>query len=274
MMSIKTNISSLDAQKNLTGTENDLNNSLAKLSSGFRITKAQDDAAGLAIAVNLAAQIKSYNQSVRNANDALNVVQTADSALNESQDILTRLRELASQSASSGVSNTERGYIQNEVDGLISEIDRIANATEFNGVALLNTNAALTFQVGIRNVAANDQIVVTTTSATVANLGLSVLSLATITSAQGALGIIDTAMQSISSTRATLGAQGNRMEKAIAAATSAAVAISAAQSRIRDVDVAEETSNMSRNQVLLQAGVSVLAQANQLPQVALKLLNG
>ena len=274
MMSIKTNISSLDAQKNLTGTENDLNNSLAKLSSGFRITKAQDDAAGLAIAVNLAAQIKSYNQSVRNANDALNVVQTADSALNESQDILTRLRELASQSASSGVSNTERGYIQNEVDGLISEIDRIANATEFNGVALLNTNAALTFQVGIRNVAANDQIVVTTTSATVANLGLSVLSLATITSAQGALGIIDTAMQSISSKRATLGAQGNRMEKAIAAATSAAVAISAAQSRIRDVDVAEETSNMSRNQVLLQAGVSVLAQANQLPQVALKLLAG
>jgi flagellin len=274
MMSIKTNISSLDAQKNLTGTENDLNNSLAKLSSGFRITKAQDDAAGLAIAVNLAAQIKSYNQSVRNANDALNVVQTADSALNESQDILTRLRELASQSASSGVSNTERGYIQNEVDGLISEIDRIANATEFNGVSLLNTNAALTFQVGIRNVAANDQIVVTTSSATVANLGLSVLSLATITSAQGALGLIDTAMQSISSTRATLGAQGNRMEKAIAAATSAAVAISAAQSRIRDVDVAEETSNMSRSQVLLQAGVSVLAQANQLPQVALKLLNG
>jgi flagellin len=274
MMSIKTNISSLDAQKNLTGTENDLNNSLAKLSSGFRITKAQDDAAGLAIAVNLAAQIKSYNQSVRNANDALNVVQTADSALNESQDILTRLRELASQSASSGVSNTERGYIQNEVDGLISEIDRIANATEFNGIALLNTNAALTFQVGIRNVAANDQIVVTTSSATVANLGLSILSLATITSAQGALGLIDSAMQSISSTRATLGAQGNRMEKAIAAATSAAVAISAAQSRIRDVDVAEETSNMSRSQVLLQAGVSVLAQANQLPQVALKLLNG
>jgi flagellin len=274
MMSIKTNISSLDAQKNLTGTENDLNNSLAKLSSGFRITKAQDDAAGLAIAVNLAAQIKSYNQSVRNANDALNVVQTADSALNESQDILTRLRELASQSASSGVSNTERGYIQNEVDGLISEIDRIANATEFNGIALLNTNAALTFQVGIRNVASNDQIVVTTSSATVANLGLSVLSLATITSAQGALGLIDSAMQSISSTRATLGAQGNRMEKAIAAATSAAVAISAAQSRIRDVDVAEETSNMSRSQVLLQAGVSVLAQANQLPQVALKLLAG
>jgi flagellin len=273
-LSIKTNMSSLDAQKNLMSTELDLNNSLAKLSSGFRITKAQDDAAGMAIAVNLAAQIKSYNQSVRNANDALNVVQTADSALNESQNILTRLRELASQSASSGVSNTERGYIQNEVDGLISEIDRIANATEFNGVALLNSNAALTFQVGIRNVAANDQIVVTTSSSTVANLSLGPVNLATLTGAEAALGIIDTAMQSISSTRATLGAQGNRMEKAINAATQAAVSIAAAESRIRDVDVAEETSTLSRNQILLQAGVSVLSQANQIPQVALKLLQG
>jgi flagellin len=273
-MSIKTNISSLDAQRNLMGTELDLNNSLAKLSSGFRITKAQDDAAGMAIAVNLAAQIKSYNQSVRNANDALNVVQTADTALNESQNILTRLRELASQSASSGVSNTERGYIQNEVDGLISEIDRIANATEFNGVSLLNSNAALTFQVGIRNIAANDQIVVTTSSSTVANLALTALNLSSLTGAEGALGIIDTAMQSISSTRATLGAQGNRMERAINAATQAVVSLSAAESRIRDVDVAEETSTMSRNQILLQAGVSVLAQANQIPQVALKLLQG
>ncbi len=171
-MSIRTNVSALDAQKNLMGTENDLNSSLAKLSSGFRITKASDDAAGLAISVNLGAQIRSYNQSVRNANDAINVVQTADSSLNETQNILTRLRELASQSASSGVSNTERGYIQNEVSGLISEVDRIANATEYNGVALLNTSAALTFQVGIRNVAANDQIVVTTQSATASTLGI------------------------------------------------------------------------------------------------------
>src|SRR4051812_7896450 len=262
-MSIRTNVSALDAQKNLMGTENDLNSSLAKLSSGFRITKASDDAAGLAISVNLGAQIKSYNQAVRNGNDALNVVQTADASLNESQNILTRLRELASQSASSGVSNTERGYIQNEVDGLISEIDRIANATEFNGVALLNSNAALTFQIGIRNVAANDQIIITTSSSTVANLSLTTLSLASLTGAQQALGIIDTAMQSISSTRATLGAQGNRMEKAINAATQATVSLAAAHSRIRDVDVAEETSNMSRTQILLQAGVSVLSQANQ-----------
>ncbi|HEY2903359.1 MAG TPA: flagellin FliC, partial [Polyangia bacterium] len=114
-MSIKTNVASLEAQKNLMSSETDLNSSLAKLSSGFRITKASDDAAGLAIAVNLGAQIKSYDQAVRNANDALNVTQTAEASLNETQNILTRLRELASQSASSGVSNTERGYIQNEV---------------------------------------------------------------------------------------------------------------------------------------------------------------
>jgi len=271
-MSIRTNISALDAQKNLMGTENDLNSSLAKLSSGFRITKASDDAAGLAISVNLGAQIRSYNQSVRNASDAINVVQTADSSLNETQNILTRLRELASQSASSGVSNTERGYIQNEVDGLISEVDRIANATEYNGVALLNTSAALTFQVGIRNVAANDQIVVTTQSATAATLGVTALSLSTLTGAEAALGAIDTALQSVSSTRATLGAQQNRFNTVISVATEASVSLSAAKSRIMDVDVAEETSNMSRTQILMQAGVSVLSQANQLPQVALKLL--
>jgi flagellin len=271
-MSIKTNVSSLDAQKNLMSSEVDLNSSLAKLSSGFRITKASDDAAGLAISVNLGAQIASYNQAVRNGNDALNVVQTADSSLNETQNILTRLRELASQSASSGVSNTERGYIQNEVDGLTSEIDRIANATEYNGTALINATSALTFQVGIRNVASNDQIVVTTASATSSALGVNGLSLATLTGAQQALGTIDTALQSVSSNRATLGAQSNRFEKVISVATQAAVSLSAAQSRIRDVDVAEETSNLSREQILVQAGVSVLSQANQMPQIALKLL--
>jgi len=271
-MSIKTNVSALDAQKNLMGTELDLNNSLAKLSSGFRITKASDDAAGLAISVNLGAQIKSYNQAVRNGNDALNVVQTADSSLNETQNILTRLRELASQSASSGVSNTERGYIQNEVSGLISEVDRIANATEYNGVSLLNSAAALTFQVGIRNVGANDQIVVTTSNASALALSISTLSLAALTAAAGALSTIDSALQSISSARSTLGAQANRMERAIRTATQASISLAAAQSRIRDVDVAEEVSNLSRLQIMMQAGVAVLAQANQMPALVLKLL--
>ena len=171
-MSLRTNISSLKAQADLGRTSLEISQSLARLSSGFRITRASDDAAGLAISVNLGAQIKSYNQAVRNAQDAINVTDTADASLNETQNILTRLRELASQSASSGVSNTERGYIQNEVDGLVSEIDRIANSTEYNGVSLINGTRGLTFQVGIRNVAANDQIVVTTTSATAAALSI------------------------------------------------------------------------------------------------------
>jgi len=271
-MSFQTNISSLMAQRNLMNTMTDLNRSLARLSSGFRINSAQDDAAGLAISVNLSAQIRSYNQVVRNANDALNITQTAESSLNETQNILTRLRELASQSASSGISNTERGYIQNEVTALVSEVDRIANATEYNGVSLINATTALTFQVGIRDVASNDQIVVTMTSATASSLSVNALSLMTLTGAQGALATIDAALQSVSSERATLGAQANRMEHVVNTATQASLSLVGAQSRIRDVDVASEISNLSRLQILMQAGVAVLAQANQMPQLLLKLL--
>jgi flagellin len=271
-MSFRTNITSLDAQRHLASTVTDLGRSLARLSSGYRVSRAQDDAAGLAIAVNLGAQIRSYGQAIRNANDALNITQTAESSLNETQNILTRLRELASQSASSGISNTERGYVQLEVAALISEIDRVANATEYNGVSLLNGAIALTFQVGIRNVASNDQIVVQMTSATVSSLALAALSLSTLTGSQGALGTIDAALQSVSSSRATLGAQANRMERVINTATQASVSLSAAQGRIRDVDVAEEISNLSRLQIMLQAGVAVLAQANMMPQLLLKLL--
>src|SRR5688500_14228046 len=156
-MSIRTNVASLNAQKNIMATEGALNSSLAKLSSGFRITKAGDDAAGLGISSNLTAQIASYNQAARNAADGVSVIQTAEGALNETNNILSRLRELAMQSASSGVGNTERGYIQNEVTQLISEVDRVANGTEYNGQKLIDGNVAtLTFQVGIRNVAAND----------------------------------------------------------------------------------------------------------------------
>ncbi len=271
-MSLKTNLSSLTAQANLSRTSLEISKSLAKLSSGFRITRASDDAAGLAISVNLGAQIKSYNQAVRNAQDAINVTDTADASLNETQNILTRLRELATQAASSGVSNTERGYIQKEVDGLVSEVDRIANATEYTSVSLTNGTHALTFQVGIHNVGANDQIVVTTSSATAAALSIGGLSLSALTSAAGALTAIDAALQSVSSARAILGADANRMDRVIRTATQASVSLSAAQSRIRDVDVAEEISNLSRLQILMQAGVAVLFQANQMPSVVLKLL--
>lgn len=272
-MSIRTNVSSLNAQRNMYQTQNQLDSSLSRLSSGYRITKAGDDAAGLGISVNLEAQIRSYNQGARNANDGISLIQTAEAALNEQSNMVTRLRELAMQSASDGIGNTERGYIQNEVDEQVAEIERVAQATEFNGQKLLDGSAtALDFQVGIRNVAANDRISVTTVDATTATLAIDTLDLSTKAGAQAALGTLDTALQTLSSARATLGAAGNRFTSAVASIQASSESLSAANSRIRDVDVAEETSRMARSQVLMQAGVSVLSQANQMPQVALKLL--
>ncbi len=272
-MSIRTNISSLNAQRNLSATETMLNSSLSKLSSGFRITKAGDDAAGLGISSNLGAQIRSYNQAARNASDGMSLIQTAEGALNETTNILTRLRELSMQSASDGVSNTERTYIQDEVDNLVTELDRIANSAEYNGTALLNgATGTLTFQVGIRNVAANDRITISSFDANNTALGTSGLSISTAGNAQAALATIDTAIQSVSAGRARLGAAGNRLQTVTSTIRTSSENISAANSRIKDVDVAEETSAMSRAQILVQAGVSVLSQANQLPQMAMKLL--
>jgi len=271
-MSIQTNVASLEAQRNLFNTQNSMDSSLSKLSSGFRITKAGDDAAGLAISSNLQAQIKSFGQASRNASDGVSLIQTAEGSLNESTNILSRLRELASQSASAGVGTTERGYIQNEVGQLISEIDRIANSTEFNGQALLNSATTLTFQVGIRNVDANDRIAVSTVDATSSSLGIDALSLSTQTGAQNALATIDAAINSINSNRATLGAAGNRLTSSLSSIQIQSTNITAANSRIRDVDVAEESSKMTRAQILMQAGVATLSQANQIPQMALRLL--
>ncbi|HEY0714732.1 MAG TPA: flagellin [Polyangia bacterium] len=272
-MSIRTNVSSLNAQRNLASTEGMLNDSLSKLSSGFRITKAGDDAAGLGISSNLGAQIRSYNQAARNSADGMSLIQTAEGALNETTNILTRLRELAMQSASDGVSNTERGYIQNEVDNLVLELDRIANSSEYNGTSLLNgTTGTLTFQVGIRNVAANDRISISSVDANNSALGTSGLSISTSSAAQSALATIDTAIQSVSAGRARLGAAGNRLQTVASTIRTSSENISAANSRIKDVDVAEETSALSRAQILVQAGISVLSQANQMPQMALKLL--
>jgi len=272
-MSIRTNVSSINAQRNLFSAEMSLDSSMEKLSSGFRITKAGDDAAGLGISTNLGAQIRSYNQAGRNAADGVSVIQTAEAALNETTNILTRLRELAMQSASAGVGNTERGYIQNEVSALTTEIDRIANSTEYNGQVLLNgATTSLTFQVGIRNVTANDRITVNTVDALAATLSVNALSLSSQASAQSALNTLDTAIQTVTSARAVLGAAANRLTTVQNTIKADAESLSAANSRIRDVNVAEETSNMSRSQILMQAGVSVLAQANQMPQLALKLL--
>jgi flagellin len=272
-MSIRTNVASLDAQKSLYSNENALDSSLSKLSSGYRITKAGDDAAGLGISTNLTAQISSYDQASRNAQDGMSLVQTAEGALNETTNILTRLRELATESASDGVGNTERGYIQTETSALTTEIDRIANATEYNGTSLLNSSAtSLTFQVGIRNVAANDRISVSTADATASTLGVAGLDLSTQTGAQNALATIDAALNNVSNVRSGFGAVGNRLQSVVSTIQTASENLSAANSRIRDVDVANETSKMASEQVLMQANVSVLSQANQSSQLALKLL--
>ncbi|MBL8910935.1 MAG: flagellin FliC [Archangium sp.] len=271
--SIRTNVGSLNAQRNLFNSTDMLESSYSRLSSGFRITKAGDDAAGLGISVNLTAQIRSFNQGNRNAQDAVSLIQTAEANLNQTTELLTRMRELAMQSASSSVGNVERGYIQTENSALITEINRIANAAEFNGQALLNTAATtLTFQVGIRNVAANDQIGVSTIDATAATLGVAALDLSTQAGAQAALATIDAGISAVSLARSAFGAAGNRLASVIQTIQQSSESLSAANSRIRDVDVAEETSKMARTQVMMQAGVSILAQANQAPQVALKLL--
>ncbi len=274
-MSIRTNVASLNAQRNIFQTQLSLDSSLARLSSGYRITKAGDDAAGLGISVNLEAQIRSYNQAARNAQDGISVVQTGEGALNEVSNILTRMRELAMESASDGIGDTERAYIQKETQALTTEIQRIANATEFNGQPLLNSiTATMTFQVGIRNVDANDRISVTTVDVRTTTLGVDGLSLSSALAARTALDTIDAAIQNISQARANYGAAGNRLTNVINQIHVASENISAANSRIRDVDVAEESSRLTRSQILLQAGVSVLSQANQAPQVALKLLGG
>jgi flagellin len=274
-LTINTNVASLNAQRNLSITQGQLNKSLERLSSGLRINKAGDDAAGLAISENMRGLIRSMNQSVRNANDGVSLIQTAEGSLNETSAILTRMRELASQSATGTVGSTERGYIQDEFSKLTAEIDRIADATEFNGTKLLDgsqSGSGLSFQIGARNNSSNDRITMTVNSAKSSAIGLSGASLANQTSAQSALDSIDTAIKTVSSLRGGLGAVQNRLQSTINNLQVAIENTSAAESRIRDVDVAAESASMTRAQILTQAGTSILAQANQSPQAALSLL--
>jgi len=272
-LSIRTNVASLNAQANLNNTQSALDQSIQRLSSGYRINNPGDDAAGLAISTNLQSQISSYNQATSNANDGLSVIQSAEAGLNNTTSILTRLRELAMQSASDGVGNTERGYIQTEATALTSELQRVSQVTSYNGTNLLNgVTATLNFQVGI-GATSNDAISFTTLDATTSTLfaGASI-SLTTSAGATAALAVIDAAIEKVSTANAQLGAAGNRFQDTIQSISAMSQALSAANSRIRDVNVAQETSNLSQAQILAQAGVSVLAQANQMPQLALKLL--
>jgi flagellin len=273
---INTNTASLNAQRNLTGTKLGLDKSLERLSSGLRINSAGDDAAGLAISENLKAQIRGLKQASRNAQDGVSLVQVAEGALNEISSILIRLRELSVQAASDTIGPVERQFLNVEYDQLVSEIDRIADGTEFNGTQLLSgTGSILDFQVGTRNDPNIDRLSfdASKADANAAALGVNLTSVADKASAQNSLSAIDSAIVSTSAMRADFGAIQNRLQSTISNLAVSLENMAAANSRIRDVDVAEETAELTKNNILLQAGTSVLAQANQSANAALQLLN-
>lgn len=269
---VNTNIASLNAQRNLSLSTNKLNRSLERLSSGLRITRASDDAAGLAISERFRAEIRSLGQAERNANDGVSLLQIAEGALNETSGILIRLRELAVQSANGTLGQGERDALNDEFQAQIAEINRIAAVTEFNGTTILNTTGtSITFQVGADNTT-NDQITVTGVDATASGIGVSTLSVSSLAGAQAALSGLTTAINQVASLRGQFGAAQNRLESAIRSIQIAIENTSAAESRIRDVDVAAETAELTKNQVLQSAGISVLAQANTSTQSVLQLL--
>ncbi|MES2854483.1 MAG: flagellin [Bdellovibrionota bacterium] len=273
---INTNVASLNAQRNLMGTKWGLDKSLERLSSGYRINRAGDDAAGLAISENLRAQVRGLKQASRNAQDGVSLVQVAEGGLNEISSILIRLRELAVQAASDTIGPVERQFLNVEYDQLVSEVDRIADGTEFNGTQLLSgTGSILDFQVGTRNDPNIDRLSFDASKADAnsAALGVNLTSVADKASAQNSLSAIDSAIVSVSAMRADFGAIQNRLQSTISNIAVSTENLSAANSRIRDVDIAEETAEMTKNNILLQAGTSVLAQANQTSNTALSLLN-
>jgi len=270
-LTVNTNVAALNAQRNLNLTQVGLNKSLQRLSSGLRINSAADDAAGLAISEGMRADIRSMNQAVRNANDGVSMVQVAEGALNEVSNILGRMRELATQASTGTVATAQRSYINSEFGRLASEITRIANATQFNGISLLAAAKNVDIQVGVKNVAANDRIAVSLAAMDAATLTVNT-AINTSALAQGMLDTLDTAIQTVSQQRASLGAAQNRFQSVINNLQVSVENTSAAESRIRDVDVASESATLTRGNILTQAGTAILAQANQLPQNALQLL--
>ncbi len=274
-MRVTTNISAINAQRNLVQSQRSLSSSMAQLASGSRINKSADDAAGLAISENFKSQIRSSRQAARNANDGISMVQVAEGGLNEISNIATRLRELGIQAASDTVGETERGFLDKEVQQLKSEVDRIANVTTWGSTKLLNGNAPkFDFQVGLFNKPDENRIVfdASQNNVTLSNLGLSGLDYKTKEGAQEALAKIDTAQTSVNGMRATFGALQNRLTSTVDNLGITEENLSAANSRIRDTDVAMATSEMTRNNILLQAGTATLAQANQVNSLALKLI--
>lgn len=273
---VNTNIASLTAQRNLSVATGRLQGNYARLASGLRIAVAADDAAGLAISERMRSQIRSYGVASRNAMDGVSLAQTAEGALNEVSGILNRLRELSMQAANGTLSASDRTTLDTEFTQLKTEIDRISSTTVFNGINLLDGSGStgIPIQIGIEDSITNDVINVTLGSTSQADLGITATDVLTISNAQSSLAAIDAAIESVNSARGTLGAQQNRMESALRSIQVQRENLSASESRIRDVDVAEETADLTRNSIMQQAATTILTQANVQPQIALTLLQG
>ncbi|MGK5085456.1 flagellin [Bdellovibrionota bacterium FG-1] len=274
---IATNVTALNAQRQMAATRTNLDRSLERLASGSRINHSGDDAAGLAISENLKAQVRGIRQAKRNAMDGVSVIQVSEGGLNEISNMMVRLRELAIQSSSDTIGDTERQFADREFQSLKQEIDRIANATQFNGTPLLNGKSGIfEIQVGTHNNPILDRIVYNgeRSDASLDALKLGGESVATKQGAQLSLSVIDDALIRVNSIRADLGAMQNRLQSTINNLAISDENLSSANSRIRDTDMAEEVSEMTKQNVLMQSGIAVLSQANQTNQAALKLLQG
>jgi flagellin len=277
---INTNLASLNAQRNLNASQSSLQISMQRLSSGLRVNSAKDDAAGLAIAERMNAQVRGMNVAIRNANDGISMAQTAESALGKAGDALQRMRELAVQARNASNSGSDKDSLDKEFQELAKEVQRVLAGTTFNGKAIIGASAgAQDFQIGA-NTTTNDLITVTTTdmtadaSVTAVTNGVVIDSTADVTALKAVIDNIDGALDKINAERAVYGATQSRFEAIISNLQTSVENQAAARSRIMDADYAQETSNLSRAQILQQAGNAMVAQANQLPQQVLKLLQG
>ena len=274
-MRISTNVAAINAQRVMVSNSREMQKSMAQLSTGSRITKAGDDAAGLAISENLKSQIRSYGQASRNANDGISMMQTAEQGMGEVSNIITRLRELGVQSASDTIGDTERSFIQKEVDAMKSEIQRVAQTTSFGSRKLLDGNGGIyDIHVGTSATEGQDWISydAATADVTADHLGISDLDFNSKEGARSGLAALDQATSNVNGSRATLGAMQNRLTSTVDVIGTMVENMSSANSRIRDTDVAASSSELARNSVLLQGTTAVLAQANQHAQLALKLI--
>ena len=270
-LTINTNVLSLDVQRNLGSTQSKLSTAIQRLSSGLRINSAKDDAAGLAISDRLTAQVKGLDQAVRNSNDGISLAQTAEGALDEVTSNLQRMRELAVEAANGTLSTDDWTSLNTEFSQLKTEITRTATATEFNTKAILSAATSITLQVGSK---AGQTMDFTIGAATATALSVNGLAVSDATTASAAITALDTAIGSVDTIRSTLGAVQNRLTSTVSNLENVSENLSSAKSQITDADYATETANMTKNQILQQAGVAMLSQTNQLPQTVLSLLKG